>query len=104
MRQYLLQLIFLFAILLPPMHAQDKLFTQAFAHPVDLNPSFSGDIDGRYRVTIAYRDQWRSLVESPFTTTGVYGDIKINLPEQDDDFFGAAFSITADRTAIFNVN
>jgi type IX secretion system PorP/SprF family membrane protein len=83
---------------------QDKLFTQAFAHPVDINPAFSGDIDGRYRVTIAYRDQWRSIIESPFTTTGVYGDIKINLKDNENDFFGAGFSIVADRTAIFNVN
>ena len=83
--------------------AQDKLFTQSFAHPVDLNPAFSGSIDGRYRVTIAYRDQWRSIIESPFTTMGVYGDIKISQ-EQSDDFFGAGFSMISDRTAIYNVN
>lgn len=84
--------------------AQDKLFTQAFAHPVDLNPAFAGAIDGRYRVTIAYRDQWRGIVESPYTTFGLYGDIKINLKNQSDDFFGGGFSLISDRTAIFNVN
>ena len=84
--------------------AQDKLFTQAFAHPVDLNPAFSGAIEGRYRITMAYRDQWRSLIESPFTTMGIYGDIKIFNEKQSDDFFGAGFSLIADRTAIFNVN
>lgn len=84
--------------------AQDKLFTQAFAHPVDINPAFSGTIDGRYRVTVAYRDQWRSFIESPYTTMGVYGDIKIVPQERSDDFFGAGFSIIADRTAILNVN
>lgn len=83
--------------------AQDKLFTQAFAHPVDINPAFSGAIAGRYRITMAYRDQWRSIVESPFTTMGLYGDIKISN-EQSDDYFGAGFSLIADRTAIFNVN
>lgn len=84
--------------------AQDKLFTQAFAHPVDLNPSFSGSIEGRYRITMAYRDQWRSMIESPFTTMGIYGDIKIFNEKQSDDYFGAGFSLIADRTAIFNVN
>ncbi len=83
---------------------QDKLFTQAFAHPVDLNPAFSGQVDGRYRVTIAYRDQWRSILESPFTTMGVYGDIKINLKHQQGDYFGAGFAFITDRTAIYNVN
>ena len=84
--------------------AQDKLFTQAFAHPVDINPSFSGSIEGRYRITMAYRDQWRSIIESPFTTMGLYGDIKITNEKQSDDYFGAGFSLIADRTAIYNVN
>ena len=83
--------------------AQDKLFTQSFAHPVDLNPAFSGAIDGRYRVTVAYRDQWRSIIESPYTTMGLYGDIKV-VQEHSDDYFGAGFSLIADRTAIYNVN
>ena len=87
-----------------PGQAQDKLFTQAFAHPLDLNPAFSGAIDGRYRVTVAYRDQWKSFIESPFTTFGVYGDVKIIPNEQKDDFFGAGFSLIADRTAVYNVN
>jgi type IX secretion system PorP/SprF family membrane protein len=84
--------------------AQDKLFTQAYAHPVDLNPALTGAIDGKYRVTIAYRDQWRSIIESPFTTMGIYGDFKIVPNDQNDDYFGAGFSIIADRTAIYNVN
>lgn len=95
----------LFCLLFPAMvSAQDKLFTQAFAHPVDLNPSFSGSIEGRYRITMAYRDQWRSMIESPFTTMGIYGDIKIIKERQSEDYFGAGFSLIADRTAIFNVN
>jgi type IX secretion system PorP/SprF family membrane protein len=84
--------------------AQDKLFTQACAHPVDLNPALSGAIEGRYRITIAYRDQWRSLIESQYTTIGIYGDIKIIPEKRSDDFFGAGFSLIADRTAIYNVN
>ena len=87
-----------------PGFSQDRLFTQAFVHPVDLNPAYAGAIEGRYRVSIAYRDQWRSIVESPFTTMGVYGDVKIKLEHQDQDFFGGGFAVTADRTAVLNVN
>lgn len=83
---------------------QDKLLTQAFAHPVDLNPAFAGAIDGRYRVSIAYRDQWRSIVQGAYSTMGVYGDIKIIPDPSKDDFFGAGFSLLTDRTSIFNVN
>ncbi len=84
--------------------AQDKLFTQAFAHPLDLNPAFAGAIDGRYRVTVAYRDQWKSFIESPYKTFGIYGDFKIVPNEQNDDYFGAGFSLITDRTALYNVN
>ena len=62
-----------------PGFSQDRLFTQAFAHPSDLNPAYAGAIEGRYRVSLAYRDQWRSIVESPFTTIGLFGDVKITL-------------------------
>src|SRR5688572_28029879 len=83
--------------------AQDKLFTQSFAHPVDRNPAFSGAIDGRYRVTVAYRDHWQSIIESCFTTMGIYGDIKVTQ-DHTDDYLGAGFSLIADRTAIYYVN
>lgn len=101
------QLIFTISVLLwfsVQLIAQDKLFTQAFAHPVDLNPAFSGAVDGRYRLSIAYRDQWRSIVESAFTTMGVYGDLKIIPDQRKDDFFGAGFSLITERTGVFNVN
>lgn len=106
MKQFFCLLSCVFFILAGFFHAdaQDKLFTQAFAHPVDLNPAFSGSIDGRYRVTVAYRDQWRSIIESPFTTMGIYGDIKLIPNDQKDDYFGAGFSLIADRTALYNVN
>ncbi|HZV68307.1 MAG TPA: PorP/SprF family type IX secretion system membrane protein [Saprospiraceae bacterium] len=84
--------------------AQDKLLTQAFAHPVDLNPAFAGDVAGRYRVSLAYRDQWRSIVESPFTTMAIYGDLKIVPDKQKDDYFGAGFSLLTDRTGLLNIN
>ena len=96
--------ILVFAFSVYSAIAQDKLFTQAFAHPVDLNPALSGAIDGKYRATIAYRDQWRSFIESQYTTVGIYGDIKIIPQEHSDDYFGAAFSLIADHTAIYNVN
>lgn len=99
-----LSTILLFSCALATGSAQDKLFTQAFAHPVDLNPALSGAIEGRYRVTVAYRDQWRSVIESQYTTMGLYGDIRIIPNDRKSDYFGAGFSLIADRTAIYNVN
>lgn len=104
MRQFLLFSVLFLSCFSTKIYSQDKLLTQAFAHPVDLNPAFSGAVDGRYRVSIAYRDQWRSIVESAFTTMGVYGDLKIVPDPRKDDFFGAGFSLITDRTGLYNVN
>ena len=93
-----------FILLFSSVQAQDKLLTQVFAHPVELNPAFAGAVDGRYRVSLAYRDQWRSIVESAFTTMGIYGDLKIIPDQRKDDFFGAGFSLVTERTAVYNVN
>src|SRR5690606_14744950 len=83
--------------------AQDKLFTQAFAHPVDLSPALTGNVEGRYRVTVAYRDQWRGLIESAFTTMSEYGEIQIPHNHRNAEFFGAGFSVASDRSAYCNV-
>ncbi|MBK9984170.1 MAG: PorP/SprF family type IX secretion system membrane protein [Saprospiraceae bacterium] len=105
MKRWFLLFSFGFAFCFPLISsAQDKLLTQAFAHPVDLNPAYSGDVAGRYRVSLAYRDQWRSIIESPFTTMAIYGDLKIIPDKQKDDYFGAGFSLLTDRTAILNIN
>jgi type IX secretion system PorP/SprF family membrane protein len=105
MKHSLLFLTLLFCLLhTDKLHAQDKLLTQAFAHPVDLNPALAGAIDGRYRLSLAYRDQWRSIVESAFTTMAVYGDVKVIPDERKDDFFGGGFSLMTDRTSLFNFN
>lgn len=105
MRHILLFSIFCICFCFPDsINAQDKLWTQAFAHPVDLNPAFSGAIDGRYRVSLAYRDQWRSIVPSAFTSMAIYGDLKIIPNPREDDFFGAGFSLITDRSSVFNVN
>ena len=34
----------------------------------------------------------------------IFGDFKIPISDRKDDFFGAGFSLIADRTAIYNVN
>ena len=104
MKKNILFLLFITVGFTSDITSQDKLFTQAFAHPVDINPSFAGVVDGRYRVSIAYRDQWRSIFESAFTTMGIYGDLKITSDARKDDFCGAGFSLITDRTAIYNVN
>jgi len=57
----------------PRSQGQDREFSQFYAAPVILNPALTGAFDGRYRVSLIYRDQWRNLLEdrSPAYAAGV---------------------------------
>jgi type IX secretion system PorP/SprF family membrane protein len=56
--------------------AQDIHFTQFTASPLIVNPAFTGDYTGLYRVTTIYRSQWAS-VTTPFVTYGASFDMDL---------------------------
>jgi type IX secretion system PorP/SprF family membrane protein len=57
-----------FTLGLTSLNAQDQHFTQFYASPLSLNPSLAGSFSGTYRMSLIYRDQWRSALENPFVT------------------------------------
>lgn len=74
----LLGCIFLFACCAGKSVAQvDPHFSQFYAYPLWLNPGLTGVMDGDYRFTAVYRNQWRN-VTTPFTTMGLSADITTN--------------------------
>lgn len=54
---------------------QDRHFTQFYASPLTLNPALTGSFDGRHRVMLNYRNQWKSILPDPFVTMGVAYDL-----------------------------
>jgi len=52
----------------------DPHFSQFYAYPLWLNPGMAGVMDGSYRVTGVYRNQW-SNVMTPFNTAGISVDV-----------------------------
>lgn len=70
---------FIFACSAVYLSAQDQHFTQFYASPLTLNPALTGVIDGTYRLGLNYRDQGRSQVEVPYTTTSAGIDFRIGL-------------------------
>lgn len=48
--------------------AQDQHFTQFYASPLTLNPALAGAFSGTYRMSLIYRDQWRSALVNPYAT------------------------------------
>ncbi len=59
--------------------AQDQHFTQFYGSPLTLNPALTGAFDGRYRVSGIYRDQWRGVLDQPYTTFSTAIDVRFDL-------------------------
>ncbi|HLF64519.1 MAG TPA: PorP/SprF family type IX secretion system membrane protein [Saprospiraceae bacterium] len=85
-------------------HAQDRYFTQFYTVPLDINPALTGAIDGSYRVSMIYHDQWRGILDNPYQTYGVFGDLRFEVGRTSKDYAGAGLSVVADRTGVFNFN
>lgn len=58
--------------------AQDKDFSQFYANPLTLNPALSGAFNGRLRLSAIYRDQWRDILNAPYTTFA--GSLDLRIP------------------------
>ncbi|MGX5817945.1 PorP/SprF family type IX secretion system membrane protein [Chitinophaga lutea] len=55
----------------------DPHFSQYYAYPLWLNPALAGVVDGDYRLTGNYRNQWANF-GSPYSTAGVSFDAPTN--------------------------
>lgn len=91
--------VFLVTIILK---AQDQHFTQFYASPLTLNPALSGAFDGKYRLAIVYRDQWRNVLDDPYVTFGGALDTRFKLRlrrRQSNDAFGAGVQFFSDRVS-----
>ncbi|MEM9991183.1 MAG: PorP/SprF family type IX secretion system membrane protein, partial [Bacteroidota bacterium] len=82
--------------------AQDLHFTQYYATPMTLNPALTGALSGKYRFAFQYRDQWRSSLESPFSSFSAALDLR--FPTQGGrsplkDAVGAGIQFQTDRVS-----
>ncbi|RPD37964.1 PorP/SprF family type IX secretion system membrane protein [Chitinophaga barathri] len=70
----LFTVMFLCAMFANSARAQvDPHFSQYYAYPLWLNPALAGVIDGDYRLTGNYRNQWANF-GNPYSTAGVSFD------------------------------
>lgn len=76
--------------------AQDVHFSQFYAAPIALNPSFTGSFDGLLRFGANYRNQWRS-VTIPYKTFSFYTDVNLFRDKfRNGDWIGAGFLLIND--------
>lgn len=75
-----ISLTFIFASLtfLASTFAQDKHFTQYFAAPMTINPALTGAFQGKYRIGVVRREQWRQALSSPYNTFAGAVDVRFN--------------------------
>ncbi len=72
------------------VQAQDPHFSQITASPLNINPAFTGLIEGQYRVNAIYRDQWSS-VGAKYRTASVGADFRYHITGNDFYAFGVKF-------------
>lgn len=70
--------ISLFLLVSSNLAAQDKHFTQYYSAPMMINPALTGAYQGKYRIGIIRRDQWRQTLESPYATFAGAVDVRFN--------------------------
>ncbi len=98
-------IVVLIVVISQALQAQDAQFYQAYASPLTLNPAMSGLIDGNYRLSGIYRDQWRSLVDKPFSTFSLTGDSRFALKSKErnsKDYVGVGIAFTSDKVGLIS--
>ncbi len=73
-------LLFLFASIIAMQQAsgQDLHFSQFFNNPLLTNPANTGFIpDADYRLGASYRNQYSSIMATPYKTMSIYGDAQV---------------------------
>ena len=98
----LLLCCFLLCVCFSQAISQDKHFTQFYASPLTLNPALTGAMEGRYRVGMIYRDQWRKVLDNPIKTFAVAADLRFDAPGKrvQEDAFGLGLMFFTDRVSI----
>jgi len=103
------KIILFFAFISCLLHhgfAQDKHFTQFYAAPLSLNPALTGAMEGKYRVGLIYRDQWRNVLDNPIKTFGVAADLRFNAPGRHvrKDAIGLGLNFYNDKVPVIDFN
>ncbi|HEU4901812.1 MAG TPA: type IX secretion system membrane protein PorP/SprF, partial [Flavisolibacter sp.] len=71
------------------VHAQDLHFSQFFRSPLVTNPANTGFMpEGDYRMGVNYRNQWSSVMQVPYKTMSVFGDMQAMRSNSENGWLG----------------
>ncbi|CAN5611502.1 hypothetical protein BH11BAC3_BH11BAC3_20260 [soil metagenome] len=78
-------------------NGQDLHFSQFFNSPLSTNPANTGFIpDADYRIGAHYRNQYSSILASPYKTVSVYGDAQVLRNQIENGWLGLGGLILSD--------
>ncbi len=96
-------LTFLLLLAGQSLWAQAPQYSQFYAAPTTFNPALTGAFNGRYRLALIYRDQWRNALEDPNSTYAAAVDLRIpmrlNRNQRTDDALGVGLIFNSDKFA-----
>ncbi|MEO6720155.1 MAG: PorP/SprF family type IX secretion system membrane protein [Ferruginibacter sp.] len=94
------KIVFLFAVsfqLMNSLTAQDLHFSQFFNSPLSTNPANTGFIpDADYRIGAQYRNQYSSILASPYKTISVFADAQLLRNKIENGWLGLGGLILSD--------
>lgn len=78
--------------------AQDPHFTQFWAKPLELNPSMAGSLEGKFRLAVLHRNQWRSIMQgNSFKSYVGSFDMRFNGGFAEEDSWGVGINFLNDK-------
>jgi type IX secretion system PorP/SprF family membrane protein len=79
-------------------YAQDLHFSQFYNSPLTTNPANTGFIpDADFRIGINYRNQWSSILSSPYKTMSAWGDAQLFRDKLENSWLGIGGVILSDK-------
>jgi hypothetical protein len=88
------KLSILFFIMISWVHivAQDPHFSVFYGVPIGINPAYTGNFNGNFRVSAQYRDQWNSILSNEsiaaYRTIVTSLEARTNKGIDENDFVG----------------
>jgi type IX secretion system PorP/SprF family membrane protein len=90
-----------FAIICLSVSAQDVHFSQYFATPLTFNPAYTANVNGMFRASFIYRNQWFNIPSlnsiAPYQTFAGSFDAPILRERLENDAFGFGGTVYADK-------
>ncbi len=101
-----ISIIFISLLSVTNTKAQDVLFDQYYKAPTYLNPALTGVINGNYRLSGLYHNQWASQLNSGINASFASGDVKFERKTKNGgfDFWGLGLSFLNDKYNEFNLS